>query len=141
MPSVVAVRHGGDSPAIDRFSPLAPRFRPLLSGLGCRLSSALLLTLLACGAALAQTVATTTPASSAGGEANLIVPALSDPSVQFLGMSGEHLLMIGLLVCVLGMAFGMMVFTQLKNAPVHQSMREISELIYETCKTYLFQQI
>jgi K(+)-stimulated pyrophosphate-energized sodium pump len=100
-----------------------------------------LLTLLSTGAALAQTAESTAPAGNAGGEANLIVPALNDPSVQFLGMTGEHLLMVGLLVCALGMIFGLMVFTQLKNAPVHESMREISELIYATCKTYLIQQL
>ena len=46
----------------------------------------------------------------------------------------------GLVVCVLGLAFGMVIFTQLKNLPVHRSMRDISELIYETCKTYLITQ-
>src|SRR5436305_1778549 len=146
MPSAVAVRDGGEIPARDRSSFLAldPRhslpFRSL-SGLGRRLSAALLLLLLTCGAALAQTVESTVPAEHAGGEANLVVPALNSPNVQFLGMTGEHLLMMGLIVCVLGMVFGLMVFTQLKNAPVHQSMREISELIYETCKTYLIQQL
>ena len=58
-------------------------------------------------------------------------------SVQFLGMSGKALLMGGLLVCILGMVFGLTIYNQLKNMPVHRSMREISELIYETCKTYL----
>ncbi len=74
-----------------------------------------------------------------GGEANLILPDLS--SVTFLGgTSGRALLMGGLLVCALGLGFGLMVYTQLKNLPVHQSMREVSELIYETCKTYLITQ-
>ena len=70
------------------------------------------------------------------------MPPLNDPGVaQFFGMSGAHLLMIGLLVCILGMIFGLVVFTQLRDSPVHPSMREISELIYETCKTYLVQQL
>src|SRR5687767_10858734 len=70
-----------------------------------------------------------------GGEANLILPDLS--SVDFLGLDGHTLLLIGIAVCVLGLLFGLMIFVQLKNLPVHRSMREISELIYETCKTYL----
>jgi K(+)-stimulated pyrophosphate-energized sodium pump len=74
----------------------------------------------------------------AGGEANLRLPDLSQ--VAFQGINGRTLLMIGLFVCALGMLFGLMIFTQLKNMPVHRSMREISELIYETCKTYLITQ-
>src|SRR6476469_8200707 len=73
-----------------------------------------------------------------GGEANLVVPDLS--SVQFLGMPGSTLLMLGLFVCALGLAFGMVIYNQLKKMPVHKSMLEISELIYETCKTYLITQ-
>jgi K(+)-stimulated pyrophosphate-energized sodium pump len=75
----------------------------------------------------------------AGGEANLILPDLGQ--VSFLGgISGRTLLMGGLLVCALGLLFGLMMFTQLKNMAVHSSMLEISELIYETCKTYLLTQ-
>jgi K(+)-stimulated pyrophosphate-energized sodium pump len=73
-----------------------------------------------------------------GGEANLVLPDLS--SVSFLGINGHALLMIGLLFCVGGLLFGLVIYTQLKNLPVHRSMREISELIYETCKTYLVTQ-
>ena len=73
-----------------------------------------------------------------GGEANLLLPDLSTQS--FFGLDGHTLLLIGLVVCVLGLAFGLASFTQLKNLPVHRSMREISELIYETCKTYLVTQ-
>ncbi len=71
-------------------------------------------------------------------EANLVLPDLR--SVSFLGISGQNLLTAGLLICILGLVFGMVFYTQLKNLPVHQSMREISELIYETCKTYLVTQ-
>src|SRR5712691_6927436 len=74
----------------------------------------------------------------AGGEANLVLPDLS--TVDFRGINGRSLLMAGLLVCGLGLLFGLMTFTQLKGLPVHPSMREVSELIYETCKTYLIQQ-
>jgi K(+)-stimulated pyrophosphate-energized sodium pump len=71
-------------------------------------------------------------------EKDLILPDLS--SVQFLGMPGNQLLTFGLAVCVFGLVFGLVIFNQLKNMPVHHSMREISELIYETCKTYLITQ-
>jgi K(+)-stimulated pyrophosphate-energized sodium pump len=73
-----------------------------------------------------------------GGEANLILPDLGQ--VTFQGINGRTLLMFGLAVCVLGLLFGMVTFVQLRNLPVHRSMREISELIYETCKTYLITQ-
>ncbi|HZK77745.1 MAG TPA: sodium-translocating pyrophosphatase [Gemmatimonadaceae bacterium] len=73
-----------------------------------------------------------------GGEANLVVPDLS--SVSFLGMPGSRLLMLGLIVCALGLLFGLVIYNQLKKMPVHKSMLEISELIYETCKTYLITQ-
>jgi K(+)-stimulated pyrophosphate-energized sodium pump len=73
-----------------------------------------------------------------GGEASLVLPDLSQ--VEFSGIDGHTLLTGGLVVCALGLLFGLMVFTQTKNLPVHESMREVSELIYETCKTYLLTQ-
>ncbi len=73
-----------------------------------------------------------------GGEASLKVPDLGQ--VTFSGMSGRTLLMTGLLVCALGLLFGLVIYTQIKRLPVHAAMREISELIYETCKTYLITQ-
>jgi K(+)-stimulated pyrophosphate-energized sodium pump len=77
-------------------------------------------------------------AQEAGGEANLKLPRLDDASITFLGsMTGSSLLMGGLLVSALGLIFGLIIFMRLKNMPVHDSMREVSELIYETCKTYL----
>ena len=85
-----------------------------------------------------QRAVTTAPANAGGGEANLILPDLSDQSKgTFLGFDGRTLLMFGLVVAALGLVFGLVVFNQLKNLPVHSSMREVSELIYETCKTYL----
>ncbi|HET8889270.1 MAG TPA: sodium-translocating pyrophosphatase [Candidatus Angelobacter sp.] len=90
-------------------------------------------------AAATQETAPATPASEAGGEANLKLPDLSQ--VSFLnGINGSKLLTIGLIFCALGLLFGLMIYVQLKNLPVHRSMREISELIYETCKTYLITQ-
>ncbi|ACL67779.1 Inorganic diphosphatase [Anaeromyxobacter dehalogenans 2CP-1] len=77
--------------------------------------------------------------ASGHGEANLILPNLNGAE-RFLGMSGQTLLLAGIVVCVLGLAFGLVVAKQLKALPVHKSMREISELIYETAKTYLVTQ-
>jgi len=101
------------------------------SGLAKSLATLTSLLLLMAGHALAQ------PAEE-GGEAALKLPDLS--SVSFLGVDGHKLLLIGLLFCVFGLGFGMVIFMRLKNLPVHRSMREISELIYETCKTYLLTQ-
>ncbi|PYM36712.1 MAG: sodium-translocating pyrophosphatase [Candidatus Rokuibacteriota bacterium] len=77
-------------------------------------------------------------AAGGGGEASLVVPDLG--TVTFGGISGRALLAWGLVVCALGLVFGIVIYGQLKNLPVHASMREISELIYETCKTYLITQ-
>jgi K(+)-stimulated pyrophosphate-energized sodium pump len=89
----------------------------------------------------------TTPVSGvvghrAGGEANLVLPDLTNQTVKvtFLGLSGHTLLMFGLIVCALGLVFGLAISTRLKNLPVHRSMLDVSELIYETCKAYLVQQ-
>ena len=72
----------------------------------------------------------------ASGEANVKLPDLGQ--VTFLGgIKGSTLLMGGLVVSALGMIFGLIIFNRLKNMAVHASMREVSELIYETCKTYL----
>src|SRR5579883_3093713 len=77
--------------------------------------------------------------SAAGGEANLVLPDLSQAT--FIGgTNGRSLLMWGLAICALGLLFGFLTYTQLRNLPVHRSMLEISELIYETCKTYLITQ-
>jgi len=100
-----------------------------------RTTSAFVLTfLIACTAALAQT-----GGESVGGEASLKLPDLSQ--VTFLGtIDGHKLLMVGLLFCAFGLLFGLVIYTKLKNLPVHRAMLEISELIYETCKTYLITQ-
>ena len=66
------------------------------------------------------------PASAS--EADLLLPDLASRS--FFGLDGHSLLLGGLVVCVLGMLFGLMMYVQLKNMPVHRSMREISELIF-----------
>ena len=79
-----------------------------------------------------------TKAQEAGGEANLKLPDLS--TVSFLGIDGHKILLFGLIFCVFGLIFGLVIYSRLKNLPVHRTMREISELIYETCKTYLITQ-
>jgi K(+)-stimulated pyrophosphate-energized sodium pump len=60
--------------------------------------------------------------------------------VEFRGVGGRTLLSGGLVVCALGLLFGLTTFISLKKLPVHESMRDVSELIYETCKTYLITQ-
>ncbi len=101
--------------------------------LSCRFTkfgaAALALTLLGAASALAD---------EAGGEANLKLPDLSQ--VTFLGIDGHKLLLFGIVICIFGLGFGLAIYSRLKNLPVHKSMREISELIYETCKTYLITQ-
>jgi K(+)-stimulated pyrophosphate-energized sodium pump len=73
-----------------------------------------------------------------GGEASLVLPDLS--SVRVLGTDGHSLLMVGLLVSALGILFGVVALKQIKALPVHKSMADVSQIIWETCKTYLFQQ-
>src|SRR5881227_279256 len=90
---------------------------------------AALLTLLGAASALAD---------EAGGEASLKLPDLSQ--VSFLGIDGHKLLLFGIVICIFGLGFGLAIYSRLKNLSVHKSMREISELIYETCKTYLITQ-
>lgn len=78
------------------------------------------------------------PVASAASEASLVMPDLS--SVSFLGLPGHQLLTIGIGVCILGLIFGTVIYFQLRGLPVHQSMKDVSELIYETCKTYMITQ-
>jgi K(+)-stimulated pyrophosphate-energized sodium pump len=71
-------------------------------------------------------------------ESDLIIPNLS--SVYFHGIDGKTLLTWGILICFFGLAFGMVQYLRIKGLKVHKSMSEVSELIYETCKTYLITQ-
>src|ERR1700739_1821916 len=77
---------------------------------------------------------------AAGGEASLKLPDLSQVSFFNGAIDGHKLLLIGIVFCAFGLLFGMAIYMRLKNLPVHRAMREISELIYETCKTYLVTQ-
>ena len=90
---------------------------------------------LACAATL---LALVSASSAAASEADLVLPDMSQES--FLGIDGHTLLMWGLLVCLAGAVFGLVMFYRLRSLPVHRSMRDISELIYVTCKTYLITQ-
>src|SRR6202163_3732279 len=107
--------------------------RPLLGRVAKAGAVCAALTLLNVTTALAQSAPDT-----AGGEAGLKLPDLSQ--VSFLGMDGHKLLTIGILFCICGLIFGLVIYNRLKNLPVHRSMLEVSELIYETCKTYLVTQ-
>ena len=97
-------------------------------------------TVVALLALLLPTFAYGQPDHAAGGEANLLLPDLKTSAVSFFGLSGHALLSYGLLFCVGGLLFGLIIYVQLKNLPVHRTMLEISEMIYETCKTYLVTQ-
>jgi K(+)-stimulated pyrophosphate-energized sodium pump len=113
--------------------------------LGACLLAALLVPLVMPAAGWGQVAVPGAPAVAAapvphagGGEASLRMPDVGQ--VQLMGINGRTLLLAGLGVCVLGLAFGLVIFGRVKNLPVHPAMREISELIYETCKTYLVTQ-
>ncbi len=73
-----------------------------------------------------------------GGEVNLTLPDLRQG--DFLGLDGHRLLLFGLVMCGLGLLFGLMTYLKVRRLPAHRAMREVSELIYTTCKTYLLQQ-
>ena len=102
-----------------------------LSAVGRRAAILFILALLA--------LAGSSPLLAQGGEAELKLPDLG--AATFLGgVSGPSLLLVGLGVSALGFVFGLAMYTHLRNLPVHASMLEMSELIYETCKTYLITQ-
>ncbi len=163
MPSIRSrVRDVCYKPSKFQLVKITLRLLVLIFSLGLFLSPAITV---AAEKAGANATATSTPH---GGEANLILPSLDNTTkvgmvevttkdgrklqakgavpwgdtkpVLFLGMTGKAFLMWGLLICALGFVFGLKVFNEVKNLPVHHSMREISELIYETCKTYLITQ-
>jgi K(+)-stimulated pyrophosphate-energized sodium pump len=82
--------------------------------------------------------ASTSRPHTPGGEVNLVLPSLEQGT--FFGLNGHQFLLSGLVVCVLGLLFGLQSYLAVRKMPVHQAMREISELIYETCKAYMIQQ-
>ena len=81
------------------------------------------------------------PAISSAGEVDLRIPELTNTFSMFgMEISGNQILYIGLVVCALGLAFGIFEFLRIKALRAHKSMLEVSSLIYETCKTYMIQQ-
>lgn len=80
------------------------------------------------------------PAFSMASEADLIIPNLKASKFELLGTDGWSLLIYGFIVIALGFLFGIWQYSRIKKLPVHKSMREVSNIIYETCKTYLLQQ-
>jgi K(+)-stimulated pyrophosphate-energized sodium pump len=109
------------------------RFEGVIRFAGVRTLSALAaLFTVGVGTAMAQ--------PEAGGEAALKLPNLRDVNFLNGSIDGHNLLLIGILFCIFGLGFGLAIYMRLKNLPVHRAMREISELIYETCKTYLVTQ-
>ena len=109
--------------------------RGLVTDLTKKISAVAALLCISTVAALAQP-----STEAAGGEASLKLPDLSQVSFLNGAINGHNLLLIGILFCLFGLGFGMVIYMRLKNLPVHRAMREISELIYETCKTYLLTQ-
>jgi K(+)-stimulated pyrophosphate-energized sodium pump len=109
--------------------------RGLVTDLIKKISAVAALLCISTVAALAQP-----STEAAGGEASLKLPDLSQVSFLNGAINGHNLLLIGILFCLFGLGFGMVIYMRLKNLPVHRAMREISELIYETCKTYLLTQ-
>jgi len=115
-------------------------------GVRCLAALAVLLPLLIGGLVLALPAQAVTPVAADdagrpvhhGGEASLVLPDLGQ--AEFLGVSGSTLLTFGILISLLGLVFGLVIYQQIKHMPVHRSMREIGDLIYETCKTYLLTQ-
>ena len=127
--------HPPHSSQTDARRPGSPpgRLRKALVAIG---SSTALLTLAGCSSEAGESAGS----SSHGGEVNLVLPEEMSTVTVLGGMTGHTLLLAGLLVCVLGLTFGVLVYTQLRKLPVHSAMREVSELIYTTCKAYLVKQ-
>jgi K(+)-stimulated pyrophosphate-energized sodium pump len=78
------------------------------------------------------------PMVARASETDIVLPDFR--SVSFFGIDGHSFLLYGIIVCLLGMAFGFFMFARVKKLQVHGAMREVSELIYETAKTYLITQ-
>ena len=74
------------------------------------------------------------------GEANIQLPDLTQITFLGEGLRGMTILNVGLLICLIGMGFGILQYVQTKNLPAHKAMLDVSQTIWETCKTYLFQQ-
>ena len=115
-------------------------WRAMIQAGASRVAAGAAKTIFVLAAVIATSAAALAQPAEAGGEASLKLPDLSQISFFNGAIDGHRLLLIGILFCIFGLAFGMAIYMRLKNLPVHRSMREISELIYETCKTYLITQ-
>ena len=74
-------------------------------------------------------------------DADIKIPRLDSVTFDGLGGIGGYTLMyFGIVMCAIGAAFGLVQYWQTKSLPVHKSMAAVSQTIWETCKTYLFQQ-
>lgn len=80
------------------------------------------------------------PILSMASEADLPIPDLSSSYFSLFGMNGHTLLFWGILVIAFGMLFGLLQFIKIKKLPAHKSMLAVSDIIYQTCKTYMHQQ-
>src|SRR5437016_1415248 len=79
--------------------------------------------------------------SAYASESGIVIPDLTHVKFEGLGgVSGIHLMYIGIVICALGAIFGLVQYKQTKALPVHQSMANVSNIIWETCKTYLLTQ-
>ena len=78
--------------------------------------------------------------SAFAGDADIKLPSLHDTSFLGGSLSGQTILFSGLAVCIVGTLFGIFQYRQIRALPVHKSMGDVSHIIWETCKTYLFQQ-
>src|SRR3954462_6397378 len=89
---------------------------------------------------VATAAAVAIPSVLRASEADINIPNLNAISFFDGALSGRNVLMIGLVVCVFGVIYGWMQYIQTRNLQVHSSMATVSQIIWETCKTYLFQQ-
>ncbi len=93
------------------------------------------------GALALATLVLTLVAPALGSEADLHLPPLDGTFALFgTTVTGHQVLWAGMVVCLLGLAFSLIMIASVKNLPAHQSMLDVSHLIYETCKTYMLQQ-
>jgi K(+)-stimulated pyrophosphate-energized sodium pump len=93
------------------------------------------------GLRVAALIALTVVPGVYASESDIVIPSLD--TVRFAGLggvSGATLMYLGLLICLIGAVFGVVQYAQTKALPVHKSMADVSNTIWETCKTYLFTQ-
>ena len=89
---------------------------------------------------LSMTVFTLLPSLTFAAEPDITLPDLKTAFFSNLGITGWQLLLYGFSIIIIGILFGMYQYMSIRKIPAHQSMLNISKIIYETCKTYLVQQ-